>query len=64
MTLGIPEWWLGLAGVGWGRGGRAEVPALALLGDGVGGREGKKMDAGMRGIGKAAGPAQPASEIN
>lgn len=44
MTLGIPEWWLGLGGRG-GSGG--------VAGDGIGWGEGNKMDARMRGIGKA-----------
>lgn len=38
---------------GEGRGG-----GVGVAGDGIGAREGNKMDAGMRGIGKAAGPAQ------
>lgn len=52
MTLGIPEWWLGLRGWG-GRGG-----GVGIAGDGLGGREGNKMDTGMRGIGKAEGQVQ------
>lgn len=50
MTLGIPEWWLGLGGRGGGGG---------VAGDGIGrGGEGNKMDARMRGIGKAERQAE------
>ena len=48
MTLGIPEWWLGLGG---GRGKRK-------------GEDRNKMDAGMRGKEKQEGQTEGKSEIN